>query len=83
MDKDLRRLSTFTCWRTVEPFPIYPSILASYGFFATGYGDELRCFRCNVCVSNWQPNDTPSVRHPVLMCLRMQQGNESSWQAAE
>ena len=77
MDNELRRLSTFNCWQTAGYFPIYPSILASYGFYATGNRDELQCFRCNTCVSNWQPNDDPCVRHPPI-CLRIQQGSESS-----
>ena len=81
MDNELKRLSTFICWRPAESYPVYPSILASYGFFATGYGDELQCFRCNTRISNWQPNDDPSVRHPPI-CLHIQQGNESRWQAA-
>ena len=69
MSDELMRLSTFWLWRTMDPYPVYPTILANLEFFATGRGDEVECFRCGARISNWRPGDDPTRRHPPV-CIR-------------
>ena len=80
MSDELMRLSTFCFWRTTNSYPIYPTILASFEFFATGRGDEVECFRCGARISNWRPSDDPILRHPPV-CVRRPAGNSSDRQA--
>lgn len=37
--------------------------LAAAGFYATGNGDETRCFSCGVTHRKWQPKDNPHNLH--------------------
>ncbi|XP_048239818.1 uncharacterized protein LOC125373050 [Haliotis rufescens] len=37
--------------------------LAAAGFYATGNGDETRCFSCGVTHRNWLPKDNPHNLH--------------------
>ncbi|KAG1647687.1 Baculoviral IAP repeat-containing protein 7-B [Nymphon striatum] len=37
--------------------------LARAGFFYKGITDSVRCFYCNVCLSNWGPDDIPFAEH--------------------
>ncbi|XP_067676442.1 baculoviral IAP repeat-containing protein 7-like [Haliotis asinina] len=37
--------------------------LAAAGFYATGSGDETRCFSCGVRYRNWETRDNPFVIH--------------------
>ncbi|XP_048240179.1 uncharacterized protein LOC124145178 [Haliotis rufescens] len=40
--------------------------LAAAGFYATGDGDETRCFSCGVTHRNWTVNDNPFVIHSQI-----------------
>ncbi|KAG9334260.1 hypothetical protein JZ751_008348 [Albula glossodonta] len=61
---ELFRISTFA------KFP--PSVavtersLARAGFYYTGVGDRVQCFRCNVTAENWQSGECPTERHRQL-----------------
>ncbi|XP_076024301.1 baculoviral IAP repeat-containing protein 2 [Genypterus blacodes] len=40
--------------------------LAKAGWFYTGVGDRVQCFRCGVTVEGWQPGDCPTEKHRQL-----------------
>ena len=40
--------------------------LARAGWFYTGVGDRVQCFRCNVTMEGWQAGDCPTERHRQL-----------------
>lgn len=40
--------------------------LARAGWFYTGVGDRVQCFRCNVTAEGWQPGDCPTEKHRQL-----------------
>ncbi|XP_046876588.1 baculoviral IAP repeat-containing protein 2 [Hypomesus transpacificus] len=40
--------------------------LARAGWFYTGVGDRVQCFRCNVTTEGWQAGDCPTERHRQL-----------------
>ncbi|KAK7926145.1 hypothetical protein WMY93_008455 [Mugilogobius chulae] len=40
--------------------------LARAGWFYTGVGDRVQCFRCNVTAEGWQPGDCPTEKHKQL-----------------
>ncbi|KAJ8315724.1 hypothetical protein KUTeg_007874 [Tegillarca granosa] len=43
--------------RYPENAPVRPIRLSAAGFFATGNGDEVKCFSCGVTYSNWLADD--------------------------
>ncbi|KAK6486086.1 inhibitor of apoptosis protein isoform X1 [Huso huso] len=58
---ELFRMSTFA------KFPASGAVLerslARAGFYYTGVGDRVQCFRCKVTVENWQAGECPAERH--------------------
>ncbi|KAJ0062054.1 hypothetical protein NL108_015266, partial [Boleophthalmus pectinirostris] len=40
--------------------------LARAGWFYTGVGDRVQCFRCSVTAEGWQPGDCPTEKHKQL-----------------
>ena len=46
--------------------PVYPSRLASAGFFATGNGDEVVCYVCGARKAGWKDGDDPGAIHRQL-----------------
>ncbi|MGH0188229.1 UNVERIFIED_CONTAM: hypothetical protein FKN15_028858 [Acipenser sinensis] len=58
---ELFRMSTFA------KFPASGAVLerslARAGFYYTGVGDRVQCFRCKVTVENWQAGECPAKRH--------------------
>ncbi|KAF3840815.1 hypothetical protein F7725_006677 [Dissostichus mawsoni] len=60
---ELFRISTFA------RFPasgVTERSLARAGWFYTGVGDRVQCFRCNVTAEGWQAGDCPSEKHRQL-----------------
>uniref|UniRef100_A0AAY4A6I6 CARD domain-containing protein n=1 Tax=Denticeps clupeoides TaxID=299321 RepID=A0AAY4A6I6_9TELE len=61
---ELFRISTFA------KFPASVAVtersLARAGFYYTGVGDRVQCFRCSVTAENWQSNECPAERHKQL-----------------
>ncbi|KAK5887503.1 hypothetical protein CesoFtcFv8_016102 [Champsocephalus esox] len=60
---ELFRISTFA------RFPasgVTERSLARAGWFYTGVGDRVQCFRCNVTADGWQAGDCPSEKHRQL-----------------
>ncbi|KAG7217265.1 hypothetical protein INR49_027809 [Caranx melampygus] len=60
---ELFRISTFA------RFPasgVTERSLARAGWFYTGVGDRVQCFRCNVTAEGWQAGDCPTERHRQL-----------------
>uniref|UniRef100_A0A8C5D922 Baculoviral IAP repeat-containing protein 2-like n=1 Tax=Gouania willdenowi TaxID=441366 RepID=A0A8C5D922_GOUWI len=59
----LYRISTFA------RFPasvVTERSLARAGWFYTGVGDRVQCFRCNVTAEGWQAGDCPTEKHRQL-----------------
>lgn len=40
--------------------------LARAGWFYTGVGDRVQCFKCNVTAEGWQAGDCPTEKHRQL-----------------
>jgi len=60
---ELFRISTFA------RFPasgVTERSLAKAGWFYTGVGDRVQCFRCNVTAEGWQTGDCPTEKHRQL-----------------
>ncbi|XP_008276994.1 baculoviral IAP repeat-containing protein 2 [Stegastes partitus] len=60
---ELFRISTFA------RFPasvVTERSLARAGWFYTGVGDRVQCFRCNVTAEGWQAGDCPTEKHRQL-----------------
>ncbi|KAM8834749.1 baculoviral IAP repeat-containing protein 2 [Synchiropus picturatus] len=60
---ELFRISTFA------RFPasgVSERSLAKAGWFYTGVGDRVQCFRCNVKADGWQAGDCPTEKHRQL-----------------
>ncbi|KAM3612380.1 uncharacterized protein V6R79_007762 [Siganus canaliculatus] len=70
------RLATFA---EVE-HPIDPVRLARAGFYSTGAGDKVICFRCNGGLKGWQPEEDPWEEHakhyPGCSFLLAEKGQE-------
>ncbi|XP_013858640.1 baculoviral IAP repeat-containing protein 2 isoform X2 [Austrofundulus limnaeus] len=60
---ELFRLSTFACF---PASPVTERSLARAGWYYTGTGDRVQCFRCNVTAEGWQTGDCPIERHRQL-----------------
>lgn len=55
------RLDSFKKWPSI--LSQHPFNLANCGFFYTGKDDEVKCFFCNGCLSNWSHNDDSYENH--------------------
>ncbi|KAK6305840.1 hypothetical protein J4Q44_G00246200 [Coregonus suidteri] len=60
---ELFRISTFARFPAVA---VTERTLARAGWFYTGVGDRVQCFRCNVTVEGWQTGDCPAETHRQL-----------------
>lgn len=61
---ELFRISTFAKFPSTAP--VTERSLARAGFFYTGIGDRVQCFRCNVTIDNWQSGECPAERHKQI-----------------
>ncbi len=61
---ELFRISTYAKFPTTAP--VTERSLARAGFYYTGVGDRVQCFRCNMTADNWQSGDCPAERHKQL-----------------
>ena len=61
LNEELDRLSTFRDWPSTVP--AWPSELAKHGFYYTGHGDVVKCYRCSMEVADWNRGDVPLYRH--------------------
>ncbi|XP_071022976.1 inhibitor of apoptosis protein-like isoform X6 [Oncorhynchus clarkii lewisi] len=60
---ELFRISTFARFPSLG---VTERSLARAGWFYTGVGDRVQCFRCNVTAEGWQTGDCPTERHRQL-----------------
>lgn len=60
---ELFRISTFARF---PPSGVTERSLARAGWFYTGVGDRVQCFRCNVTAEGWQAGDCPTEKHRQL-----------------
>lgn len=60
---ELFRISTFARFPTSG---VTERSLARAGWFYTGVGDRVQCFRCNVTAEGWQAGDCPTEKHRQL-----------------
>ncbi|KAF6725753.1 Inhibitor of apoptosis protein [Oryzias melastigma] len=60
---ELFRFSTFARFPTSM---VTERSLARAGWFYTGVGDRVQCFRCNVTADGWQAGDCPTEKHRQL-----------------
>lgn len=63
LSTELFRISTFA------RFPnsgVTERSLARAGWFYTGVGDRVQCFKCNVTADGWQSGDCPTEKHRQL-----------------
>uniref|UniRef100_A0A3B5MJI8 Baculoviral IAP repeat containing 2 n=1 Tax=Xiphophorus couchianus TaxID=32473 RepID=A0A3B5MJI8_9TELE len=60
---ELYRISTFARF---PASPVTERSLARAGWFYTGVGDRVQCFRCNVTAEGWQAGDCPTEKHRQL-----------------
>ncbi|XP_066501219.1 baculoviral IAP repeat-containing protein 2 isoform X2 [Hoplias malabaricus] len=61
---ELFRISTFAKFPSTAP--VTERSLARAGFYYTGIGDRVQCFRCNVTAENWQSGECPAEKHKQL-----------------
>ena len=62
LDDPAVRRRTFMCW-PANAGRVVESDMADAGFFFTGSGAEVRCFRCALRVPTWRPGDDPMDVH--------------------
>lgn len=55
------RLHSFINWP--KECPVQPKELIDAGFYYTGEDDKVQCFKCNVILAGWDPEDTPWGEH--------------------
>lgn len=60
---ELFRFSTFARFPTSV---VTERSLARAGWFYTGVGDRVQCFRCNVTAEGWLAGDCPTEKHRQL-----------------
>lgn len=55
------RMDSYVSW----PIQIKqtPEYLSAAGFYYTGFGDIVKCYKCHITLSNWQPNDDAIEEH--------------------
>ena len=76
------RLHTFINWP--KDCPVQPKELIDAGFYYTGNGDKVECFKCGIILANWVPQDTPWGEHEKwakdcpLVIERLRQRNPHS-----
>lgn len=61
---ELFRISTYAKFPATAP--VTERSLARAGFYYTGVGDRVQCFRCSVTADNWKSGDCPAERHKQL-----------------
>lgn len=59
--REKARLHTFINWP--KDCPIQPKELIDAGFYYTGNGDKVECFKCGIILAGWEPLDTPWGEH--------------------
>lgn len=60
---ELYRISTFARFPSSG---VTERSLARAGWFYTGVGDRVQCFKCNVTAEGWQAGDCPTEKHRQL-----------------
>lgn len=60
---ELFRISTFARFPSSG---VTERSLARAGWFYTGVGDRVQCFKCNVTAEGWQAGDCPTEKHRQL-----------------
>ena len=65
MESLLNRLASFVNWN-IDIAYIYPTELASAGFFFTGYRDEIECFKCHERLSNFLVGEDAVLKRILL-----------------
>ena len=55
------RLHTFINWP--KNCPVQPKELIDAGFYYTGNGDKVECFKCGIILAGWEQQDTPWGEH--------------------
>jgi hypothetical protein len=55
------RLHTFINWP--KNCPVQPKELIDAGFYYTGNGDKVTCFKCGIILAGWEAHDTPWGEH--------------------
>lgn len=63
LSPELYRISTFARFPTSG---VTERSLARAGWFYTGVGDRVQCFKCNVTAEGWQAGDCPTEKHRQL-----------------
>ena len=61
MSDKMARLQTFFSWP--HYVPVRPTDLAEAGFYYTKIADGVKCFKCDVQLRNWSPEDTAWGEH--------------------
>jgi len=73
------RLSTFnsSLRDTVPPFVT----MARAGFFSTGIHDITMCYFCGLCLTNWNPIDSPWLEHQLYnpACAHLLLNKSGAW----
>ncbi|XP_028816843.1 E3 ubiquitin-protein ligase XIAP [Denticeps clupeoides] len=71
-----QRLETFSG----KSLPVDTETLSRAGFYSSGEGDRVACFRCGGGLKNWQPGEDPWVEHarhyPGCSFVRAEKGPE-------
>lgn len=58
---EINRLESFKEWpRAIQQ---RPKELADAGFFYSGYGDRVICFKCNIMIKYWEKDDDVWLEH--------------------
>ncbi|XP_052060980.1 baculoviral IAP repeat-containing protein 7-A-like [Mytilus californianus] len=78
MEYEGARLSTFATFPDIPG--IYATKLARTGFYYSGNGDEVVCFKCKITHKNWKRHDSPSEIHKLIspLCDFIKQNSCSS-----
>ncbi|XP_053312472.1 baculoviral IAP repeat-containing protein 2 [Spea bombifrons] len=61
---ELYRISTFATFP--GNVPVSERSLAKAGFYYTGTGDKVKCFKCPLMLDNWKRGDDPVEKHKRL-----------------
>lgn len=74
---EFSRFLSFSNWPIDSP--IYPLNLAKAGFYYSGHGDEVQCFKCGVVKGDWYLGDEPNEIHRMLNpdCLPLAENGET------
>lgn len=77
----MSRVHSFATWP--EAIPIRAAEMAKAGFFYTRVNDTVKCFYCNLTMSNWQSHDVPSQQHAFrqINCRYLQSSMDAQAEA--